>query len=124
MSVHEDSNIEEYGSFDGDAVFEFGIGCLQIDDTSIPGTTSHDQGATFSDTGQCLVQGGGGTNSVNNEHSRVRNNDATAKTREAVPDPTSAGAKNTVPLNMGGEKPVLAELHTDRFTLDKLEVLT
>ena len=37
---------------------------------------------------------------------------------EAVPHPTSADTKNTVPLDMGSEKPVLSELHTDRFTLD------
>ena len=36
---------------------------------------------------------------------------------EAVPDPTSADAKNTVPLDMGSKKPVLAELHADRFNL-------
>ena len=43
ISVHGGANSEESGSFDGDAVSEFGIGCLQIDDTSLPGTTSHDQ---------------------------------------------------------------------------------
>ena len=37
---------------------------------------------------------------------------------EAVPDPTSADAENTVPLDMGSKKLVLVELHTDRFTLD------
>ena len=106
-------------------MYEFGIGCLQIDDAYLPGTTSHDQGAIFSDAGQWVVQGRGGTNPVKNKHSRVNNKDATAKTRKAVPDPTSADAegtvhtknKGTVPMDMGGEKPVLAELHTDRFTL-------
>ena len=105
---------------------EFGIGCLQIDDASLPSRTSHDQGVIFDDTGQWLVQGRGWTNQVNNQNLRVKNKDATAKTREAVPDPMSAGAKGTVrtknkgtvPLDMGGEKPVLAELHTYRFTLD------
>ena len=33
---------------------------------------------------------------------RFENKDTDADTREAVPDPTSAGAKNTVPLDMGG----------------------
>ena len=117
--VHGDANKEESRSFDRDAVSEFGIGCLQIDDVSLPGTTSHNQGATSADAGQWVVQGRGGTNPINNQHSRVKNKDATAKTREAVPDHTSAGAKNTVPLDMGGEKPVLAKLHTYRFTLDK-----
>ena len=51
-------------------------------------------------------------NPFNNQHSRFNNS-------EAVPDPTSADAKNTVPLDMGSEKPVFAELHTDRFTLEK-----
>ena len=51
------------------------------------------------------------TNPVKNQHSRIMNS-------KAVPDPTSADAKNTVPLDMGSEKPVLAEIHTDRFTLD------
>ena len=96
IGVHGDANREESGSFDGDAASEFGIGCLHIDYASLPG----------------------GTNPFNNQHLRVKNNDATAKTREAVPDPTSSGAKNTVPLDMGGENPVLAELHTDRFTLE------
>ena len=67
---------------------------------------------------------------------RVKNKDTTADTREAVPDPMSSGAKGTVrtnnkgtvptakskgivPLDMGGEKPVLAELPINRFTLDK-----
>ena len=39
-----DAKRKESGSFDGDAVSELGIGCLHIDDTSLPGTTSHDQG--------------------------------------------------------------------------------
>ena len=52
ISVHKDANIEESKSIEGDAVSEFGIGCLQIDDASLPCTTSHDQGATFSDAGQ------------------------------------------------------------------------
>ena len=43
ISVHGDANREESGSFDRDAVSEFGIGCLQIDEVSLPGTTSHDQ---------------------------------------------------------------------------------
>ena len=105
------------GSFDGDAVSEFGIKFLHIDDASLPGTISHDQGATFADTGQLIFQGGGVNNLVNNQHSRVKNTDATAKTSEAVPDPISAGAGKTIPLDMGGKKTVLAELHTDRFTL-------
>ena len=67
---------------------------------------------------------------------RVNNKDTSADTRKAIPYPTIAGAKgtvrtknkgtvptvkskDTVPLDMGGEKPVLAELPTDRFTLDK-----
>ena len=91
-----------------------------------PATTSHDQYAIFSDALQWVVQGRGGTNPVKNKHSRVNNKDATAKTHKAVPDPTSADAegtvhtknKGTVPMDMGGEKPVLAELHTYRFTLD------
>ena len=87
---------------------EFGIRCLQIDDTSLPDTTRHDQGAIFSNTGQWIFQE---TNPVNNQHSQVMDS-------EAVPDPTSADAENTVPLDMGSEKPILAELHTDRFTLD------
>ena len=72
--------------------------------------TSHDQGAIFANAVQWVVQGGGGTNSVNNQHSRVKNS-------EAISDPKSAGAENTVPLDMGSEKPILAKLHTDRFTL-------
>ena len=118
ISVHEDANREESGGVDGNAVPEFGIECLHIDDASLPGTTSHNQGATFTDAVQWVVQGCGGNNPVNNQHSRVKNNNATAKTREAVPDPTRAGTKNTVPLDMGGVKPVLDKLHTDRFTLD------
>ena len=90
---------------------EFGIGCLHIDDTSPPGTTRHDQGANFYNAGKWVVQGGGGTNPVNNQHSRVNNS-------EAVPDPTSADAKNTLPLDMVSKKPVLAKLRTDRFNLD------
>ena len=110
INFHGDANREESGSFDGDAVSEFGIGCLQIDDASLPGTTSHDQGATFADAGQWLVKRRGGNNPVNNQHSRVKNKDPTVKTCEGVPDPTSAGAKGTVltknkgtvPLDMGG----------------------
>ena len=52
FSVHGSDNREESGSFDGDAVSEFGIGCLQIDYTSLPVTTSHDQCVTFADVGQ------------------------------------------------------------------------
>ena len=119
-----------------DAVSEFGIGWLHIDDASLPGTTSHDQGVTFAHAGQCVVQGRGGTNPVNNQHSQVKNNDTAADTHEAVPYPTSAGgkgsvrtknkgtlptvkSKGTIPLDMGSKKPVLSELPTDRFTLDK-----
>ena len=65
ISVHGGSNSEESGSFDGDAVSEFGIGCLHIDDVFLPGTTSHDRGVTFSDAGKWVVQGRGGTNPVN-----------------------------------------------------------
>ena len=65
----------------------------------------------FSNAGQWIVQGGGETNPVNNQHSQVNNS-------EAVPDSTSADAKNTEPLDMGSENPVLAKLHTDQFTLD------
>ena len=75
---------------------EFGIGCLYIDDTSLTG----------------------GINPVNNQHLRVKNNNATTKTRKAAPDPMGTGAKNTVPLDMGGEKPVLGELHIDGLTLE------
>ena len=67
---------------------------------------------------------------------RVKNKDTSADTCEAVTDPTSARAEGTVrtnnkgtvptakskgivPLDMGGEKPVLAELPINRFTLDK-----
>ena len=42
ISVHGDAKIKESGSFDRDAVSEFGIGCLQIDDVSLPDTTRHD----------------------------------------------------------------------------------
>ena len=126
ISVHGGANREESGSFDGDEVSEFGIGCLQIDDASLPGTTIHDQGATFSDAGQWIIQGRCGTNPVNNQHLRVKNKDTDADTHEAVPDPTSAGAKGTVrtknkgtvPLDMGGKNPVLAEQPADRFTSD------
>ena len=69
---------------------------------------------------------------------RVENTDTAADTREVVPDPTSAGAegtvrtknkftvptvksKGTVPLDMGVENPVSAELPTNRFTLDYCE---
>ena len=65
ISVHGGANSEESRSFDGDAVSEFGIGCLQIYDTSLPSTTSHDQSVTFADAGQWSVQGSGGTNPVN-----------------------------------------------------------
>ena len=111
ISVHGDAKRTESGSFDGDAVSELGIGCLHIDDTSLPGTTSHDQGEIFANAGKWLVQGSGGTNPVNNKHLRVKNS-------KDVPDPKGAGTKNTVPLDMGSENHVLAELHTDRFTLD------
>ena len=67
---------------------------------------------------QWIVQGGGGNNPDKNHHSRVNNNDSTAKTREAVPYFTSAVAENNVPLDIGGEKPVLSKLHKDRFTLE------
>ena len=107
ISVHEDSKRKESRHFDGDTVSEFGIGCLQIDDASLPNTTRHEQGAIFANSGRWIVQE---TNPVNNQHSRVMDS-------EAVPDPTSADAKNSVPLDMGSEKPVLAELHTDIFTL-------
>ena len=118
ISFHRDANREEFGSFGGDVVSEFGIGFLQIDDASLLGTTSHDQGAAFSDAGKWVAQGGGGTNPVNNQHSQVKNIDATAKTRKAVPYPTCAGDEHIVPLDMGSKKPVLVELHTDRFTLE------
>ena len=62
----------------------------------------------FSNTGQWIVQE---TNPVNNQHLQVMDS-------EAVPDPTSADAENTVPLDMVSKKPVLVELHTERFTLD------
>ena len=42
---------EESGTFDGDAVSDFGIGCLHIDDLSLPSMISHDQGAIFPDLG-------------------------------------------------------------------------
>ena len=70
---------------------EFGIRCLHIDDASLLGTTSHIQGATFLDAGTFVVQGRGGKNPVNNQHSWVKN-------------------KDTVPLGMGGENPSLAEI--------------
>ena len=111
ISVHRDAKIKEYGSFDRNSVSGFGIGCLQIDDASLPDTTRHDQGAIFDNAGKWIVQGGSETNPVNNQHSRVKNS-------EAVPDPTSADAVNTVPLDMGSKKPVLDKLHIDRFTLD------
>ena len=47
ISVHGDAKIKESRNFEGDAVSEFGIRCLQIDDTSLPDTTRHDQGAIF-----------------------------------------------------------------------------
>ena len=137
INVHGGANSEESVSFDRDEVSEFGIGCLRIDDASLPGTTSHDQGVTFSNAGKWVVQGRDRTNPVNNQHSPVKNEDTAAETRKAVPEPTSAGgtegtvrtknegtiptvkSKGTVPLDMGGEKPVLADLFTDRFTLDK-----
>ena len=65
ISVHGGANSEEYRSFDGDAVSEFGIGCIQIDDTSLTGMTSHNQGVTFADAGQWVVQGRGRTKPVN-----------------------------------------------------------
>ena len=121
------ANSDESGSFDGDAVSEFGIGCLHIDDASLPGTTSHDQGVTFSDAGQWVVQERGGINPVNNQHSRVKNKDTAAEIHEAVPYTTSDGgegyvrtknkgtlptvkSKGTIPLDMGSKKPVLSEL--------------
>ena len=135
-SVHGDANSEESGSFDRDAVSEFGIGCLQIDDASLPGTNSHNQGVTFADVGQWVVQGRDGTDPINNQHLQFKNKDTAACTREAIPDTTSTGAegtvrtnikgtvptvksKGTIPLDMGVEKPVLAKLPTDRFTLEK-----
>ena len=45
-------NSEESRSFDGYAVSEFDILCLQIDDVSLTGMTSRDQGVTFADAGQ------------------------------------------------------------------------
>ena len=177
ISIHGGANSQESGSFDRDAVFEFGIGCLQIDDTSLPGTTSHNQGVMFADAGKWVAQGRDGTNPVNkkqgiktasgpalkiktgsaksgfvsphekpvwlakvakrvNPSNRFKNKDTDAYRHEAVLDPTSAGAKGTVctnnkgtiptvkstgtvRLDMGGEKPVLSKLPTDRFTLDK-----
>ena len=67
---------------------------------------------------------------------RIKNKDTAADTFKAVPYPTSAGAegtvrtknkgtvptvksKDTIPLDMGGEKPVLSELPTDIYTLVK-----
>ena len=67
---------------------------------------------------------------------RVKNKDTASDTCKAVPDPTIYGAKGnvrtknkgtvptvkskgTVLLDMGGEKPILAKLSTDRFTLDE-----
>ena len=105
---------------------EFGIGCLQIDDASLPCTTSHYEVSIFSDAGKWVVQERDGINPVNNQHSRVKNKDTTAKTCKKVPDTMSAGSestvrtkkKSTVPLDIGNEKPVLAKLHTDRFPLD------
>ena len=61
--------------------------------------------------GKWIVKGGGETNPVNNQHSRIKNS-------EAVPDPTSADAENTVQLDMGSKNPVLAKLHTGGFNLD------
>ena len=52
ISVHRDAKRKESGSFDGDAVPEFGIGCLHIDDASLPDTTRHDHGVIFANTGQ------------------------------------------------------------------------
>ena len=65
----------------------------------------------FSNPGKWIVKGGGNTNPVNNHHTQIKNS-------EAVTDPTSANAKNTIPLDMGSEDPVLAELHTYRSTLE------
>ena len=108
ISVYGDAKRKESRNFDGDAVSEFGIGCLHIDDAYLPDTTRHDQGVIFANAVQWIVQD---TKPVNNQYSRVVDS-------EAVPDPTSADAKNTVPLDMGIEKPVLAELHTGIFTMD------
>ena len=52
ISVHGDAKTKESGSFDGDAMSEFGIGCLQIDDASLPDTTRHDEGAIFANARQ------------------------------------------------------------------------
>ena len=131
----------------------------------------------FSDAGQWVVQGRGGTNPLNKKKGirtaagpvlkiktgfensgvvspdkkpvwlekvakrvkpskQVNNNDTASETHETVPDPTSAGdkgtvrtnnkvtvttvkSKGTILLDMGGEKPFLAELPTDRFNLEK-----
>ena len=108
FSVHGNAKRKVSRKFDGYAVSGFGIDCLQIDDAYLPDTTRHDQGAIFANAGQWIVQE---TNPVNNQHLRVMDS-------EAVPDPTSTYAENTVPLDMGSEKPVLAELHTYRFNLD------
>ena len=109
VSAHGGANREESKSFDGDAVYEFGIGRLKIDDAFLPGTTSHEQGVIFDDAGQCVVQGRGGTNPVNNKHSQVKNKGTIHTVK----------SKGTITLDMGGEKPVLDEIPTDRFTLDK-----
>ena len=102
ISVHGDAKRKESRSFDVDAVSEFGIGCLQIDDESLPVMTKYDQGANFSNAGQWLVQGGSRNNPVNNEHLRVNNS-------KDVPDPTSADSENTVPLDMDSKKPIFGQ---------------
>ena len=52
ISVHGDTKRKESWIFNGDAVSECGIRCLQIDDVSLPGTTRHDHGVIFANTGQ------------------------------------------------------------------------
>ena len=108
ISVHGYSKRKEYRKFDGYMVSKFGIRYLQIDDASVPDTTRHDQGEIFVNAGQWIVQE---TNTVKNQHLRVMDS-------EAIPYPRTTNAKNTVPLDMGSKNLVLAELHTDRFTLD------
>ena len=107
-SVHGDAKRKESRNFDWDAVSEFGMGRLHIDEAYLPDTTRHSQGAIFTNIGQWIFQE---TNPVNNQHSRVMDSDD-------VQDPTSNDSENTVPLDMASEKPVLSKLHTYRFTLD------
>jgi len=116
---------------EGDCVSEFGVRCTEVGDAG-HGVTN--RGVALAGTGQWMVQGRGGTNPLTEEIKPKKTpqkkiecatkiageelpawvNNLKKKVIATSPKKKSRQVKNVVV----GEKPVLTEMATDRFTLD------